>query len=209
MQSNIIVLSSALPAPPWRSPPTNRRPSPVMPTPRKPITSMRICCKTSFWRSMSIRVRSSGRFALGWSRFGSLSAGATASVKSIRLGFLGPWSFRCEDPRHELRILLDFLGFSRSNRDFSIGYTASSEKNFSSRFVRGVGGAGTVGLALGMSKSRTIHEAKLALISDFLQHITVRVSVAHDTSGRRLCGGRTRDPWVQSGLPVAQGDRGC
>jgi len=31
--------------------------STVMPTPRKPITSMRILCKTSFWRLMSMRGR--------------------------------------------------------------------------------------------------------------------------------------------------------
>jgi hypothetical protein len=99
MQCKIIVLSPRYPAPPWRSPPTNRRPSdPVMPTPRKAITSMRICCKTSFWRLMSIRGTQFGSLAFGWSRFASVSARATRLVRSIRLGFLGPCSFRCETP---------------------------------------------------------------------------------------------------------------
>jgi hypothetical protein len=40
------------------------------------------------------------------------------------LGFLGPWSFRCEDPAYEGWISLDFLGFSRPNLYFSMGYAA-------------------------------------------------------------------------------------
>jgi hypothetical protein len=40
----------------------------------------------------------------------------------IRLGFLGPWPFRSEDPDSEGWISLDFLGFSRPNRDFSMSY---------------------------------------------------------------------------------------
>jgi len=38
------------------------------------------------------------------------------------LGFLGLWPFRCEDPDYERWISLDFLGFSRPNRYFSMGY---------------------------------------------------------------------------------------
>ena len=52
-------------------------------------------------------------------------------VRPIRLGFLGPWPFRCEDPRLEGWIVLDFLGFSRPNLDFSMDYEAFSGKNFS------------------------------------------------------------------------------
>jgi hypothetical protein len=37
---------------------------------------------------------------------------------------------------------LDFLGFSRPNRDFSMGYTEFSAKNVSSRFLPRVGDFG-------------------------------------------------------------------
>ena len=47
--------------------------------------------------------------------------GAT-SVRSIRLGFLGPSHFAANTPANECWIVLDFLGFSRQNRDFSMGY---------------------------------------------------------------------------------------
>jgi hypothetical protein len=66
-----------------------------------------------------------GRFAFGWSRLGCRRASRPATpVRSIRLGFLGPDPFRCEDPHNEGWIVLDFLGFSRPNRDFSMGYEA-------------------------------------------------------------------------------------
>jgi hypothetical protein len=99
MQCKIIVLSSALPAPPWRSPPTNRRPSdPVMPTPRKAITSMRICCKTSFWRLMSIRGTQFRQLGI-WMESVCLRLSKGYSVGQVDpLGFLGPCSFRCETP---------------------------------------------------------------------------------------------------------------
>ena len=45
-----------------------------------------------------------------------------------RLGFLGSWLFRCEDPDHEG---CDFLGLSRHNRDFSMGYVGFSAKKIS------------------------------------------------------------------------------
>jgi hypothetical protein len=50
------------------------------------------------------------------------------------LGFLG-WSlFRSENPRFWGWISLDFLGFSRPNRDLSTGYTRFSLEIFSSGF---------------------------------------------------------------------------
>ena len=49
---------------------------------------------------------------------------AATLVRSIRLGFLRSWPFRCEAPAYERWIVLDFLGFSRPNRDFSMGYAA-------------------------------------------------------------------------------------
>jgi hypothetical protein len=45
------------------------------------------------------------------------------SARSIRLGFLGAWPFRHETQAFGYWISLDFLGFSRPNRDFSMGYT--------------------------------------------------------------------------------------
>jgi hypothetical protein len=40
-----------------------------------------------------------GRFAFGWNWFGSVLAAGREIGRSIRLGFLGPWSFRCENLR--------------------------------------------------------------------------------------------------------------
>jgi hypothetical protein len=40
------------------------------------------------------------------------------------LGFLGAWPFRCKNLANEGWIYLDFLGFSRPNRAFSMDYTA-------------------------------------------------------------------------------------
>jgi hypothetical protein len=55
-------------------------------------------------------------------------------------GFLGASLFRCEHPDHER---LDFLGFSRPNRDFSMGCATRSGNNFSRPF-RAVSSAGMV-----------------------------------------------------------------
>src|ERR1700683_2882228 len=63
-----------------------------------------------------------------------LGSGPATSVRSIRLGFLGPWPFRCEDPARRGWISLDFLGFSRPNRDFSMGYADFSGDNLSRAF---------------------------------------------------------------------------
>jgi hypothetical protein len=93
-------------------------------------------------------------------------------IRSIWV-FLAGGHFAAKAPARRCLILLYFLGFSRLNRDFSMGYTVSSGKNFSSRFVRGVGGAGRPASLLAWGKGRIIHEAKLTLISDFLQSIVV------------------------------------
>ena len=47
------------------------------------------------------------------------------------LGFLGPGRFAAKTPADECWIVLDFLGFSRQNLDFSMGYEDFSGKNFS------------------------------------------------------------------------------
>jgi hypothetical protein len=51
----------------------------------------------------------------------------TTSVQSIRLGFLGDWPFRYGNL---LFGVLDFLGFSRANRAFSMGYEGFSLEVF-------------------------------------------------------------------------------
>jgi hypothetical protein len=48
------------------------------------------------------------------------------------LGFLGACCFAAKPPEHAYWILLDFLGFSRPNRDFSMSYEGFSGTNFSS-----------------------------------------------------------------------------
>jgi hypothetical protein len=76
-----------------------------------------------------------------------------------------------------------------------MGYTASSGKKFSSRFVRG--GAGRSASLLARDKGRTVHGAKLTLISDFLQSIVVDTPSQTQEAGsfwlRR--GSAVRTPW--------------
>jgi hypothetical protein len=50
------------------------------------------------------------------------------------LGFLGAGPFGAESPISGYWIPLDFLGFSRPNRDFSMGYAGFSLNDFSSPF---------------------------------------------------------------------------
>jgi len=53
----------------------------------------------------------------------------------LDLGFLGSRLFRREVPDGRCWILLDLLGFSRPNRDFSMGYAAFSQAAFFARRV--------------------------------------------------------------------------
>jgi hypothetical protein len=66
----------------------------------------------------------------GWSRFGCRLA-ADRDVGPVDLGFLGPGRFAAKALDSERWISLDFLGFSRPNRAFSMGYAAFSRDNFS------------------------------------------------------------------------------
>jgi hypothetical protein len=74
------------------------------------------------------------------------------------LGFLGLLPFRCET---QGLWVLDFFGFSRANRDFSIGYADKAENNFSSRFRRRERAVETVSPRFGMAKGRIAHGASL------------------------------------------------
>jgi hypothetical protein len=64
-----------------------------------------------------------GRFAFGWSRFGSFSAADRTLIRSTWV-FLARGRFAAKTPVYEGWISLDFLGFSRPNLDFSMGYEA-------------------------------------------------------------------------------------
>jgi hypothetical protein len=50
------------------------------------------------------------------------------------LDFLGPGRFAAKTPIASYWISLDFLGFSRPNRDLSMGYAGKSAEIFSLRF---------------------------------------------------------------------------
>ena len=77
-------------------------------------------------------VRGLRRFAFGWSRFGAFSAaGREVGPVDPFWVFLAPGHFAAKTPADECWIVLDFLGFSRPNLDFSMGYEAFSGKNFS------------------------------------------------------------------------------
>jgi hypothetical protein len=56
---------------------------------------------------------------------------AQAAACSIDLGFLGPSRFCPARPENKAWISLDFLGFSRQNLDFSMGYAGFSAKKIS------------------------------------------------------------------------------
>jgi hypothetical protein len=64
-------------------------------------------------------------------RFGSFSAAARDIARSVRLGFLAASPFGRKSPDLEHWIFLDFLGFSRPNRDFSMGYAGFSRDEIS------------------------------------------------------------------------------
>jgi hypothetical protein len=59
-------------------------------------------------------------------------------IRSIWV-FLARGRFAAKAPFGTSWILLDFLGFSRPNRDFSMGYARFGGKNFSPSFSAGVG----------------------------------------------------------------------
>jgi hypothetical protein len=85
------------------------------------------------------------------------------------LGFLGSRPFRFEDPAFERWILLDFLGFSRPNPGFSMGYADFRGTNFSRalswrREVPGMGAGGR-----GHAEAQDCSWGKLNPASDFLQ----------------------------------------
>jgi hypothetical protein len=85
------------------------------------------------------------------------------------LGFLGPSPFRCEDPAYEGWISLDFLGFSRSNRDFSTSYAGFSQEEFSHAFSPEAANRRNERLRFGHAEPQDCSCSKFNLISDLLQ----------------------------------------
>jgi hypothetical protein len=74
---------------------------------------------------------------------------------------------------------LDSLGFSRPNRDFSMGYAAFTfqwvTRLLAGRiFLAPFSGEEAPKRDLGIWKRRIVHEGELKLVSDFLQVIVVR-----------------------------------
>src|SRR3984957_146613 len=121
-------------------------------------------CPESFFRQTEParqRLRIGARFAFGWNRFGSFSAaGRDVGPVDPFWVFLAPSHFAAKTPADECWIVLDFLGFSRPNLDFSMGYEDFSGKNFSlSLSAGGDAGTGTCGLSL--RKGRIVHGASL------------------------------------------------
>jgi hypothetical protein len=95
----------------------------------------------------------------------------TASIRPIRLGFLGDWPFRYGNP---LFGVLDCLGFPwilSSDRDLSMGYAAQSGETFSRASSLALSGTGTEACGRGHAEAQDYSRGKLNQISDFLQQI--------------------------------------
>jgi hypothetical protein len=82
--------------------------------------------------------------------------------------------FAAKSPINVYWICLDFLGFSRPNRDLSMGYAAYSGKNFSPSFSLALRGAGTGACGRGHAEGQDCSWGKLNLVSIFWQEIVVR-----------------------------------
>jgi hypothetical protein len=70
--------------------------------------------------------------------------------------------FVAKTPDYAAWICLDFLGFSRPNRDLSIGYVEKAWKIFSRASPPNVSGAATGGYGFGGRKRRIAHNASLS-----------------------------------------------
>jgi hypothetical protein len=90
------------------------------------------------------------------------------------LGFLGAWRFRREGPVYEPWIVLDFLGFSRPNPAFSMGYKDFSLAEFFLRLFHGLRGAATGARGRGHAEAQDCSWGELNLVSAFLQEIVIR-----------------------------------
>jgi hypothetical protein len=106
-------------------------------------------------------------------RLFSPSSRERRSVGSARLGFLGLWPFGRGNPRLWGWKGLDFLGFSRPNRAFSMGYAGFSLKEISRAFCRRAR-TGTAAHDFCLRRGKDWSSGKRNSISAFLQEIAVR-----------------------------------
>jgi hypothetical protein len=83
--------------------------------------------------------------------------------------FLARGLFVTKIPVRRYWIRLDFLGFSRPNRDLSMGYTGFSLTEISRTLGHADGSAGTGACGRGRADAQDCSWGKLNLISDFLQ----------------------------------------
>ena len=147
------------------------------------IASMRRCFSARagarFWQKMAVYGRcqqlNAGSGALPWDGVGLAAFWRRARDvgRSVWISWRVAVSLR--KARHERWISLDFLGFSRPNRDFSMGYAERTSESFSCSLFRPEQTALTVS---GMRKRRIVHGGKLNSISDFLQEIVVPSSLS-------------------------------
>jgi hypothetical protein len=89
------------------------------------------------------------------------------------LGFLGSWPFAANTPNYERWISLDFLGFSRPNRDLSMSYKDFSRETILAPFSAAEARERAPG-ALGIQTAQDCSSRKLSFISDFLQLFAIR-----------------------------------
>jgi hypothetical protein len=95
---------------------------------------------------------------------------ALTLLRSIHLDFLGRSPFAVKTPVRTCWISLDFLGFSRTNLDFSMGYADENRKNILSLLAASKrSGAGT--LQWRHADGQDLTWGELSLDSDYQQHI--------------------------------------
>jgi hypothetical protein len=82
---------------------------------------------------------------------------------------LGGSRFAAKTPSDGGWISLDFLGFSRQNRAFSMGYAGFSAEKFFARLSPALRGAATGACGLGDAEAQDCSCGKLSLVSDYLQ----------------------------------------
>jgi hypothetical protein len=113
------------------------------------------------------------------------SAAGRIGARSIRFWFfLAGRRFAAKTPSQEGWISLDFLGFSRPNRDFSMGYEDLSLNEFS-RALCGGGQRRNGRQRPWHAEDRSWGE--LSTVSDFLQAIVVRQKLSCRSRNYRRC----------------------
>jgi hypothetical protein len=99
----------------------------------------------------------------------------------MRLGFLGPWPFRCENLADEAWISLDFLGFpwilSSESRLFNGLRWILREENFSRPFAARQR-AGTGAGILTRQKRSVAHRASLTRFLLFCNQLPALIAIA-------------------------------